>query len=397
MRPLLSVLVTVLLTALPYERAAAQSAAAPASAPSSDGERLDLRWRPTKDVWFRLGGLLQARYTLNHRPELEGEPANTSRFSVPRARLILDGGLTAYLSFRMRLGVLSDGNASVEQAYADVHLGPVTVRGGIFHLPTSTGDNPSPGEVQTIDYNQYALQTGGGQAAGFGARSELGRVRLQGYLSNGVRTSFSEFGNPLAARIALTTRVEARLLTQDGFKRFDTETSFRGSDLALRVGGAFHYQLGRQDSPLPNGDFEQLTADVTLEGSGFNVIVAARLIRIHPEDGNTTHDPGCWTQAGVFVHEYIELWARYDALFSDGKIHSYPQRDGGLLEDYQAFGVGINGYLVPRTNYAKLQADFLYVPRSVANTWASPSDNSGVLSTEVGRQWSFRTQLVLSF
>ncbi|HEX6245599.1 MAG TPA: porin [Polyangiales bacterium] len=380
-------------------RASAPLYALHPATPTRDGsaEPLDLTWRPHKQVWFRPGGLLQARYTFNHRPEFQGEAENTSRFSVPRARLIVDGGLTEYLSFRVRLGVLSDGSASFEQAYADVHLGPVSLRGGIFYLPVSIGDNPGPGDIQALDYSQYQLQTSGGMAAGFGARGEFGRVRVHAVVSNGVRTAFSEFGNSVSARVATTARVEARLLTRDGFRRFDTETSYRGSDLALRLGAAFHYQLGRQDSSLPKGAFEQYTADVTLEGSGFNVIAAARFIRIHPNEGNTTHDPGWWVQAGAFVHERVELWARYDALYSDGKIHTFPSRPDGLLDNYQGVGVGINGYFVPRTNYAKLQLDFLYIPRAVANSWASASDNSGLLQTELNRQWTLRTQLMLSY
>jgi hypothetical protein len=340
---------------------------------------------------------LQARYTFNHRPEFQGEAENTSRFSVPRVRLILDGGVTDYLSFRVRVGSLSHGAATFEQAFADVHLGLVSLRAGIFYLPVSIADNPSPGDLQSIDYSQYGLQTSGGSAAGVGARTELGRIRFEAYLSNGLRTAFTEFADPISARVALTTRVEARLLTQDGFGRFDTESSFRDSDWALRLGAAFHYQKSREDGSMAGGDLEQVTADVTLEGSGFNLICAARFLRLNPEEGNTTHDPGVLVQAGVFLHDRIELWARYDALFSDGKIHSYPTNRGELRDDYQAVDVGINGYLTKRANYAKVQLDFLYVPQPIAQTWADASDNAGTLKTELDAQWTLRTQLVLSY
>jgi hypothetical protein len=393
---LLALLATPLLLAT-GPRALAQPEDQPPVPKAPTPKAVDLTWRPTPEIWFRPGGLLQARYTFNHRPELSGEAEETSRFSVPRARLILDGGLTKYLTFRVRLGTLSHGAATFEQAYADVHLGPISLRGGIFYLPASIADNPTPGDLQSIDYSQYALQASGGNSAGFGARSELGRVRMSAYLSNGVRTAFTEFADPISARLAMTTRVEARLLTADGFARFDTESSYRGSDLALRLGAAFHYQQGREGGTLEHGDLEQVSADVTLEGSGFNLICAARFLRINPDQGNTTHDPGVSAQAGVFVHEYVELWARYDALFSDGKIHSFPTDQEGVRDDYQAFGLGINGYLVPRTNYAKLQADFLYEPQKIASTWASPSDNAGTLETEITRQWTVRVQLMLSY
>jgi hypothetical protein len=191
--------------------------------------------------------------------------------------------------------------------------------------------------------------------------------------------------------------VEGNLLTRDGFGRFDTESSFRGSDLGLRVGGAAHYQQGRADGTLAHGDLEQYTVDVTLEGDGFNLITAARLTRIHPDEGNTTHDPGLLVQAGAFVHERIELWARYDALYSDGKIHSFPTDRDGLRHDYQAVAGGINGYFVPGTNLAKLQLDFTYVPDPISSTWAQASDNAGLLQTQSESQWALRTQLVLGY
>jgi len=357
----------------------------------------DLTWR-RGDVWFRPSGLLQVRYTLNERSEFSAEAATTSRFSVPRVRLILDGGLTDYLSFRVRAGVLAGGNARFEQAYSDLKLSEyISLRAGILFLPVSVGDSPSPQDMQSIDYSQYGLQTSGGNAAAAGVRANLGPLRGQAYFSNGLRTGFSEFAAPVAARVAVTGRLEARLLTKDGFSRFDTESSFRGSDLALRIGAAAHYQQGRADGTLPNGDLEQFTADVTLEGSGFNVLVAGRLLRVKPGAGNTTRDPGLLAQAGVFVHERVELWARYDALYSDGRFHSFPDDRNGLLDSYRAVGAGINGYLIPRSNQAKVQTDFTYVPRPITSTWAEGSDNSGVLRTESGNQWAIRLQLGLSY
>ena len=357
----------------------------------------DLTWREG-EVWFRPGGLLQLRYTLDARSELSGEEATSSNFSVPRVRLILDGGLTSWLSFRVRAGVLSGGDARFEQAFSDVALSDhLTLRAGILFLPASIGDAPAPQDLQSIDLSQYGLQTSGGNAAAAGVRASFDRVRAQAYFSNGLRTGFSEFAAPVTARVAVTGRVETRLLTADGFNRFDTESSFRGSDWALRLGVAAHYQQGRADGTLPDGDLQQYTADVTLEGSGFNVILTGRMLRINPATGNTTNDPGLLVQAGVFVDERVELWARYDALYSDGQVHSFPDDRSGLEDGYEAIGAGINGYLIPRTNMAKLQADFIYVPDPIASTWAQASDNSGVLQTESGSQWALRLQLVLSY
>jgi hypothetical protein len=374
-------------------RAEIAPATPPPATPAAQEARdpFDLTYRPSDQIWLRPGALLQARYTFNKRAEPTSGTANTSQFTVPRARLIVDAGVTRYLSFRIRVGVLADGGAAFEQGYGDVHLGPLVLRGGIFHLPASIGDNPAPNELQGLDYAQYSQQASGGQAAGFGGRVNLGALRVHAYVSNGARTAFTELAAPLPARVALTGRVEGVLFTADGLGRFDDESSFRGSDLGLRLGGAAHYQKGAES--LAGGDLEQYTADVTLEGPGFNALAAGRFLRVNPPEGNTTHDAGFLVQLGGFVHERIELWARYDGLYSDGKLHAMPPFASSATRPFHEFDIGINGYLVPRRTLAKVQLDFLYVPLPIDASLATSSSNAGILPTQRGEQWALRLQL----
>jgi hypothetical protein len=382
-----------LLGARPARAEIAPTSAPPeASSPAAQArDPFDLTLRASDQLWVRPSALLQARYTFNQRAYPADGTANTSQFTVPRARFILDAGITQYLSLRLRVGTLADGGASFEQSYADLHLGPLVLRGGIFYLPASIADNPAPHELQALDYSQYAQQAGGGQAAGFGGRLNLGDFRAQAYLSNGARTAFSELATPVPARVALTARIDGALFTGDGLARFDDESSFRSSDFGLRLGAAAHYQKGAQS--FAGGDLEQYTADVTLEGPGFNVIGAGRFMRLNPPEGNTTHDTGFMLQLGGFVHERIELWTRYDGLYSDGKRHATPPFPGPGTRPFHEVGVGINGYVVPRRNLAKLQLDFLYLPLPIDPSLAASSSNSGTLPTERGAQWSMRLQL----
>jgi hypothetical protein len=360
-------------------------------APVEPRKPYDLTWRPGAEIWLRPGALLQARYTFNKRDNPADGTRSTSQFTVPRARLILDGGASKYFSFRIRVGTLADGAASFEQGYADLHFGPLVIRGGIFHLPASIADNPAPHELQALDYSQYGQQTSGGLAAGFGPRLEFGDFRAQAYMSNGARTAFSELATPLNARIGITGRVEGALFTREGLGRFDNESSFLGSDFGMRLGAAAHWQKG--DATFKKGDLEQFTADLTLEGPGFNVLGAGSFFRVNPPEGNITHDGGFLVQAGGFLHPRLELWTRYDGLYSDGKIHAVPPFHGPATKVFHEFGVGINGYVIPNQNLAKLQLDFLYVPQPINATLAASSSNSGVLPTERGSQWALRMQV----
>jgi hypothetical protein len=387
-----ALLALALLIARPAQAEVAPISKPPEPTPAAKArDPFDLTLRASDQLWVRPSALVQARYTFNHRADPTSGTANTSQFTVPRARFILDAGITQYLSFRLRVGTLADGGASFEQSYADLHLGSLVLRGGIFYLPASIADNPAPHELQALDYSQYGQQAGGGQAAGFGGRYDLGDLRVQAYLSNGARTAFTELATPVAARVALTARVEGALLTADGLGRFDNESSFRGSDFGLRLGAAAHYQKGADS--FAGGDLEQYTADVTLEGPGFNAIAAGRFLRVNPPEGNTTHDTGFVLQLGGFVHERIELWTRYDGLYSDGKRHAAPPSPGPGTRPFHEVGVGINGYVVPRRNLAKIQLDFLYLPLPVDPSLAASSSNSATLPTERGAQWAMRLQL----
>lgn len=363
--------------------------------PAAEPKKMfDLSFRPTEQVWIKPGVLLQARYTFNRREQPADGSENTSQFTVPRARLIIDGGITKYVSYRLRIGTLADGGASVEQAFADLHFGPIVIRGGIHYLPASAADNPAPQDLQALDYSEYGQQTGGGQAAGAAAILNLGDFRAQVHLSNGARTAFTELATALNSRIAITGRIEGCLFTRQGLGRFDTESSFIGSDFGLRLGAAAHWQKG--DGTMLHGDLEQYTADLTLEGPGFNVISAGRFLRVNPPEGSTTHDGGFLVQVGGFVHERIELWARYDGLYSDGKVHAQPPAPSQAANPFHEFGAGINGYVFPGENLVKIQLDFVYAPKPINESMAMSSSNSGLLPTDRGSQWAMRMQLNLA-
>lgn len=365
---------------------------------TAPGDAYDLTFRFGREVWLRPSGFLQIRYTQNHRdaPPPDAD-ANTAVFSVPRVRLILEGGVTRYLSFRIRVGVLSNGTARFEQAFADFRAGPVTIRGGIFYLPASIADNVTPDRIQTVDYSQYANASSGGQVAGAGARLELGRTRVEAYLSNGARTSFTELASPVNARVAVTGRAEVRLFTDDGFARFSDESSFRGSDLALRLGVSGHYQKSGTGGDFADGSLTQMTADATFEGDGWNAMVAGRWLRTDSPSTPRTDDFGMVAQAGVFLHERLELWARYDALYSGGEVHPVPPFPSIATKSFQSIDVGLVGYLVPRAHRAKLMADFVYVFGPTAETFVPTAPNGGILLTEAGSQWAVRLQALVAF
>jgi len=356
----------------------------------------DFKWEPIRDVWLRPGALLQVRLTFNRRPEEVTEP-NTARLTIPRVRILLDGGLTRFVSFRLRIGKLNEGNMSFEQAYGNLHLGRVTIRAGVLYLPASIADGPAPQALQGIDYSQYGLEASGGQAAGVGVLGEFGPVRLQAFMSNGARTSFTELATPINAKFpALTGRAEVRLFTRDGFDRFDTESSFRGSDLALRLGAAGHFQRSRnEDSPAEA--LTQVTTDATLEGPGFNVIVAGRFLYSPLAEGPALLDGGVLVQAGVFLHEYVELWARYDGLYGKPVVHPVPPFSGPGTQPFHEVGSGLNVLVLPRTQNVKLQVDGVYIPLPLASTLVDSSNVGGILDTSTKHQWSIRGQFLLAF
>lgn len=365
--------------------------------PSLDKPPYDLTWRVTDDVWLRPFGFAQLRWTGNYREQPDGGDTWTSAFTVPRARVHLEGGVTEYMSFMLRVGALSNGDVSFEQAYADAHLGRVTLRAGQFNLPLIAEEQTRPDRLQATDFSQSGNTFASGQVAGVGAIYDADWLRAHVYTTNGLRTGFAEVQGPLNARYAFMTRLEALALgNRQNWKRFDDRSSFRGSDFAVRVGLSGHYQKMPESFNQPNAQLAMLAADVTLEGDGWNVFGNAVWAHTEAPSASDLDAAGIFLQAGVFIIDRLEIFVAYDAVLTDGApVPTNPSATP--TTDYHSVLAGTNFYLTPHEHRAKLQLDGVWALDPIATSLVDTASNTGLLATTEGGQAAMRLQLVIGF
>lgn len=358
----------------------------------------DLTWHITDEAWLRPYGFAQLRWTGNYREEVDSgsDDEFTSAFTVPRVRLHLQGGVTEYLGFTVRLGTLSSGTATFEQAFADFNFGPLHIRAGQFHTPLVAEEEPRPDLLQSVDFSQLANTFGSGQSGGAGMFYDAGFLRAHLYTTNGLRTGFAEVQGPLNAKYEVMSRLEFKPLDNSGgWDRFVDRSSFRGGDTALRFGVSGHFQEMRDSFALPNATLAVVAADVTVKGDGWNALANGVWSNLDAPEGGLDGG-GVFVQAGVFLLDRWEIFGAYDVVLTDGRPYPTDEASQGTT-DYHSVLAGTNVYLTPHEHRAKLQLDAAWAFNPMDTSLVATTSNTGLLPTTQGGQAAVRLQLVLGF
>ncbi len=349
----------------------------------------------TGNYRLNMSGLLQYRYTINLRDD---QPANagggtdddtTIGFSIPRGQLRWHGNIVnPNWKFRIQGEFAESGGLTLQYAYGQYDFENMEggfIRWGQFKLPILSEELVAP-EFQLAAersvVNEFFSQQYS-QGIMFGYMSDSFAVHAA--FSDGVGSGNTAFnGNLLAgtagagsrgaeADYALTIRADVKL--EGDWDRFDDFTSWRGDDLAARVGGAFHWESAGDTNPsiAAGGDYEMYmyTVDGSVEGNGWNLYAA--FVGAHSESGAfEADDYGAIVQGGVFLAEQWELFGRWDALFIDDSTIA-----AGADSDLHFLTFGVNYYFVPMSHAAKFTLDTVW---SLNNT-AGPT---GARSTVAG-------------
>jgi hypothetical protein len=326
-------------------------------------------------------GFTQFRANLNWRDEdSAGSQADfTQGFQMRRARLGVRGTIW---STDLSYYVLSEfsrstGDLGLLDGYGEYKLSDTTsVRWGQFKLPflreelvtdtqQLTAERSTMNNVFSVTRTQGAMVT-----------YQTEDLRISGAVSDGANALNKDFNASSQADIAVTARGEFRWGEGD-FKRFDDMTSWRDSGNAGMVGLALHAQTGGETGSTADTDVFALSADVSLEGNGWNVLVQGVWRRTDPAGGSETDDFGLLVQGGVFVTDQAELFARYDGVYAD-------DANG---DDFHVLTVGVNYYVSPRSHAFKLTADVQYYFDAEGDSaLVSPTTSTNLLAdTETGQ------------
>jgi hypothetical protein len=341
------------------------------------------------------------RYTLNYRTDSPADERNvSSTFSVPRGRLWVGVGITPHAEAFIRLGSTPTGEIKLERAFADFVFWKLRVRFGRFFLSMRIPDDFSVHFLQSVDFSSTDNVFDPGSAQG--AQVHLAHDWLRATLSitDGLRTGFSEILNPFKADVAVTGRVELRALGDWG--QFADTVSWLPGRPALKVVLAAHYQTGGATGKSTDADLVYLTGGLHAELWRFSLVLDGTWLYLEYLDETQPQGASFWqlglvAQAGALIVEHLELWARFDAVFSDGVVRPALATMRPGTTDFRTVSGGVNFYLLPPTHRVKLQLDFQYMfdpqSTSLVPAWLA----NGVLATDTGQQWALRAQTVVSF
>lgn len=332
---------------------------------------------------LNIGGLFEFRYLANFSDEdamLVGADNEFGHgFEITRARLDFQG--TAY-NERVKFRVSGDfgeintggGNAfTVTFAYGEYAftgaLEGVSVRFGQFKLPLLYEELVAPEYQLAADRsvtNEFFSQQ---YSQGLQFTYETDTFRGAVAVSDGLSSQNTSFAAPGEADAAFTGRLDYKVAGQ--WEQFDDFSSFRGSDQAIRVGGAVHYELFGYTNPsntgagasglttgggAGEGNFLVFTLDGQYEANGLGLYAAFIGSYVDAETNLTGTsqeygDYGVVLQGSYFVTDEVELFARYDVLLLD-------DARPGISEDaFNFITFGGTYYVVPNSHAAKLTTD----------------------------------------
>ena len=417
---------------------------------------------------MRIGGLMQFRYTADFRSGNVGDPDNptpnpaagsgvtgqdkaTIGFSLPRTQIYFAGmagspELTYYIqgnfSSTSTNATFNGGNISaanptgyasnngsfvLEDAYVKYAFdNNWDVRFGQFKLPILTEDLIGDGYQQSIDRSfvtdVYRQQRSQGIQVGYTADS----FRVLGAFSDGWRSANTDYNNPNESDYALTLRVDGKFAGD--WNQWNQFSSWQNSQFAAFLGGAVNWQQGgRTGTPqdaqtnLNQANYLLWTIDGQIKGNGWNVYGAvigshAKTLNTALGAGATLNSYGWQIQGGYFATQQIEIFARYDGLYANNSLGAAQGAGGVSPRCWNFLNLGVNYYLFPESQTAKISADVVigfnksqnlqainfqgnagtgqFVPGS---TIAAPNTNAGVLGSPESGEVAVRAQFQLLF
>lgn len=319
------------------------------------------------DNTLNIDGFIQARYLMNFRDNQPGNGDFTEGFQMRRTRIIFGGtiwskALTYYIQSEFSR---STGDLGLLDAYGRYNFdNGVYVRWGQYKLPVLREESVADTLQLTVERSTVNAVFNQGRSQGVGVGYAGKQFRLMGEFSDGLNTFNTDFTSAAEADFALTGRGEWMFAGED-FKRFDDSTSWKGDAFAAMAGASIHYQSGGETNATVDRDIFLGTADVSIEGDGWNAF-AEGVWRNTDVPGTSTDDFGFVVQGGFFVSDQAEVFARYDVVVPD------------VGDNFNTLTGGVNYYVSPHSHVAKFSADLLYYFDATTNTPILGQTNTGI-------------------
>ncbi len=302
-----------------------------------------------------VGGDAQFRYFMNFRDEdsVGSNDDFTHGFTNGDVRLRTWGSIwSKELTYKVQGNFGGDGGFTLEDAFGTYTFeNGAYVTWGQFKAPLLWEDLVDDVYQLAMDRSLTSQIFGGGRTQGVAIGYQAEQFRIVGSFNDGARTDNTFYTSDSEADYALTARGE--FMWAGSWEQFNDFTSFRSSseDLAGKVGAAVHWQDGGETGGTVDASLFVLTADVALEGKGWNAFAAIVWDSFEPEGGDNTDNFAAVVQGGIFLADQVEIFGRFDAIWLDDDL-------GGDDEDSYFLTVGVNYYVSPESHAAKFTAEF---------------------------------------
>ncbi len=355
------------------------------------------------DYTLKIKGVAQFRYTAHFNDDNgAGSDDYEGGFSTPRTKLNFSGNAHSQkLVYNIQgefSGPANAGSFTLEDAYVGYNFdNGWGLYWGQVRLPVLWEDviSETGGLAADVSVTNGVFNPGRSKALWAFYSNESYRNWIA--FSDGAfsaNTDFEDDGNLIDADYAFTYRGEFLLAGDWG--QFFTMSSAPGSEFGAKLGLGFHYQ----DGPDRPGDVEvevvPYTADLMLQGDGWNFYTAfiGRSIEIDGGAGGDFDDYGFIAQGGIFIPETDwEFFARYDVVF--------PDEDYAGDDDFSTVTFGLNWYWQGQAAKFTIDAQIFLddtVGSSPVDAFATGTGSGiGLISTTEDSAVAIRAQFQLLF
>lgn len=339
-----------------------------------------------------VGGFIQFRYDLNSREDPPNDDGTTVGFSTRRTKLIFRGKVGERIDTFIQASFAPTGATTLDDAYGVYTFdNGIALKVGQFRMPFLREETVL--ETRQLGAERSAMNSvfNQGRSQGIQLSRQLDDWRWAVAFSDGFNAANTEFNSPSEAEYALTARTEFLILGQN-WNRFNDFTSFMGEDMGIMAGAAAHWQsAGRDATGLAVSSLFSFTADISVEGDGWNAFAAAVWRHINPTGPSPDFDEfGIVIQGGIFLTPTWEPFARLDVVFPDDDR-------GTMSKEFTTITAGVNHYLIERSHAARLTFDVQYFVHEQSRSIVPASPALGLLPDTHDSQWNIRGQLQLAF
>lgn len=348
---------------------------------------------------LNVGGQIQFRYNMNFRDDdSAGDDDDfTHGFQTRRTKLEFWGNvINPNLHYKIQGAFDRDegGGFGLEDAWVAYDFNEnVTLTWGQFKSPFLREELVSSKYQLAADRSVVNEVFNQDRSQGIQLEWHNDNLRVLGAFTDGFNTDNTDFNSAAEADWALTGRLEYNTL--GNWSQFKDFTSWRTAD---RVGAIFgvagHWQTAGDTGGTGGTDVDAwgLTADIGVEGKGWNAFGAIVWQNVDIDGAGDTDDWGWLIQAGIFLTNKDEIFGRFDMVIPDDDR-------GAADDDFSTITIGWNHYFVEESHAAKFTLDLQWFLDEQDESSSVVGADTGInlLADSEDSQFGIRAQFQLLF